>query len=249
MGEAFGPEPHRPSDFLLIFEQMCSLVPALLVIFHVPFSIARAFNGRRCVEIGSLFWLKLTVVGILSAVQINIVFQWWHLVPIGTRLARASAQAAYLGMPSLALISCLDHLYSPYGDSFLSAILSATILVDTAAFATYFYPLELGDNTPFWTFVALKVSLLVLEQFPKRRLLDGGSSNEMDNISNDADFWHAPLWRVAKLYIFLGFSSNIGKDFFPDDEDEDRAETLYEGFLLQWEKGNRAASHMCLFFR
>ncbi len=234
-----GPEPLRPSDFLVIFEELCSLIPALIVIFYAPVYIGKAFNNRRYIQISRLFWLKLAVVGILSAVQINIVFCWWHAVPAGTRLARATAHASYVGMPSLVLISCIEHLYSLRQSSFLTLFLLTTLLADVAAFPTYFYPPGLGDiKSPHWTFVALKLSLFVLEQFPKRRFVEHGSSaNGMDNVSDESGFCQAPLWKLAKSNLFVGFSSKIGNGFFPDLEDEAGAEILYKAFLPQWETG------------
>ncbi|KAJ6785950.1 hypothetical protein PWT90_03900 [Aphanocladium album] len=238
MDNAVGPEPLRPSDFLNNFERLCCLVPALIIIGHAPFYISKIFYGHRVVQLTRLFWVKFAAVGTFSAIHISSVLQWWNIAAAGTRLDRASAYASYVGMPCLVLITCLEHLYCLQPGLFLTAFLSTTLLVDILAFPTYFYSeVPVNAHNSHRTLAILKLSLLLLEQLPKYRVpgLDGSISSR-DTPRGEHGIWQAPLFRFTKSYLFLGFSSNIGPDFFPDLRDEINAESGYKLFMLEWGK-------------
>lgn len=236
MEETLGPSPSQDFGLSPALAQACCLIPALILILQAPFYISKIFSHHRCVQLSYLFLFKLALVGALAIVQIRIVLQWWHVVPIAPRLARLQASASYTSMPSLAFIAILDHLYSEYQTPFLSAFLCLTSLVDMTAFPTYFYPTELrsATTTAHWPLIILKVSLLVLEQFPKPGLTNlGGSVNGTIQKS----FEQMPLWKWTRLYLLFGFQSKIEKEHTTGIDEELRAETLHKDFMEQWAKG------------
>ncbi|KAJ6785949.1 hypothetical protein PWT90_03899 [Aphanocladium album] len=102
----------QPAGFLATFEQLASLVPAAIAIATAPSYIYQAFCRKRCAQINSLLCLKLAVISVLSAVQINDVFRWWETLPQERTLVHWAAVASYISMPSLALIVLFDHLLS-----------------------------------------------------------------------------------------------------------------------------------------
>ncbi|KAJ3498549.1 hypothetical protein NLG97_g1041 [Lecanicillium saksenae] len=237
MDEALiAPEPVGPSDFLLAVEQLCCLVPSLVIIFNTPFYICKLFSHQRRIRIDHLLLLKLALLGVLSAVQIKIVFQWWDAVPDAPRLARAEALAAYISMPSLTLSILLDHLYSDQQAPFLSGTLFITLLVDVAAFPTYFYSAELVDSpSPHWTVIGLKLLILLLEQLPKHPLEARGGSIRRGDLND------LPLWKWANLFVLFGFRSKIEKEDDAELDNENNATMIQKRFSDEWKKADKGS--------
>lgn len=249
MDESYNSAAFGPSPFLLSFEQLCIIVPAVVLISQVPFSINNALYNCPRVQSSRIIWLKLAIVGALNAVQLSIVFRWLETSPPERTLARAAATTSYVGMLSLGLLTVLDNWYSAHPEAFLSVFLATTLLLDVSLFPSYFHPKEFGATNPHLTFLLLKCSLLILEQVPKRFVADEENSSELNNESGHVlqnmslVLQNMPLWKWTKLYLAFGFRSQVDIGHPSASDKEARPDALYREFLSQWEQGG----HHCVW--
>lgn len=234
MAKPFGPAPFGPSDFVIAFGQLCSLVPAAVIILNMPFYCFRAFRPARYTSLSLVLALKILMVGVLGATQINIVRGWWATSPPAGRLTQAAALASYASMPCMGLMVYFNHLHFVPSSPFLTAFMVITSLVDLGPFPTYFCPENSMEN--YRTFATLKLLVLLVEQLPKGPIIYQENEPLESQQQRSNGIMDTPLAKWLKSDVFFGFRLNIKKENPVDFTHEFDPAALHSRFSAQWNK-------------
>ncbi|KAI0126126.1 putative ABC multidrug transporter [Xylariales sp. AK1849] len=188
---SFGPNYAGSFDFTILFEQsIFSLGPSALLLLAAPFRIAALIRSKSKIRLGILLWLKLLGVLVLFVLQlVNLVLWSLSSAPYAP-VATAAASLSLAGAVAIGLLLYAEHRHSYSPSMLVSIFLSITILLDTATIRSLFLRgnlVALGGITS--AAVAMKLLLLVLEEFPKKRSAQNTSKEALSGLWNRSVFW------------------------------------------------------------
>ncbi|CAG1996834.1 unnamed protein product [Fusarium graminearum] len=175
----FGPHRIGVFDFTVLFEQsILSLLPAALFLFLVPLRLFALRNNERVTELGILLWLKLVA-----------------LIALWSRESSAKMAIAepVLGLvESIALITLIfvEHRNSRKPSKIIGGYLAITIILDIALVRTFWIRSMSAIAAVFTCAFALKVTLLILEEWPKALVRENEKIRETSSgVINRSVFW------------------------------------------------------------
>lgn len=183
MDSTFGPRLLGHFDFTLLFEHtIFEIVPALILLFTLPFYVHKILTGRRLVRRGWIFWAKASIAVGMAAVQLASAIFWFRS-PLDSRVAEAAAILYSLASIGVVIITYASHVYFLQPVLFLAFYLNVTLLLDLATIYTYYHRTGLDTIARLTCFLpALKFFLLALEETPKRSLI---LAKDQDQLSRE----------------------------------------------------------------
>lgn len=229
MAQVFGPSPFGQSDFLIVFEQLCILIPAVTILCSVPLYRAKAKETTFRAQITLSLKLKLAIVSVLAAIQLELIRQsWQHLSQL--KLMRIAALAACLSPLGMACIIYVEDRCTVKTAPFITVFMTFTTIIDLFVSRTYF-----SYDQPNYAMVVLKLALFCLEQVPKQPRQLPNVDEPTSDPGNVSQLWNIALFKWAMH--FLGFQKNIANENITFIDEELDAEKLSQRFTLHWKEG------------
>ncbi|VTO84019.1 unnamed protein product [Fusarium graminearum] len=185
----FGPHRIGVFDFTVLFEQsILSLLPAALFLFLVPLRLFALRNNERVTELGILLWLKLATAACYVCLQIALIALWSR-----ESSAKMAIAEPVLGLvESIALITLIfvEHRNSRKPSKIIGGYLAITIILDIALVRTFWIRSMSAIAAVFTCAFALKVTLLILEEWPKALVRENEKIRETSSgVINRSVFW------------------------------------------------------------
>ncbi|KAB5511355.1 P-loop containing nucleoside triphosphate hydrolase protein [Coniochaeta sp. 2T2.1] len=178
--DTFGPyagECRGGFDFTLLFEEtILTILPTSL--FHVILGPRVWFLLRRpkkAISGHALLRIKLSTWLVLAALRLALLSLWATPTATRTRASLATAALVFVSSLSGAVLSYAEHVHAIRPSSLLGSYLFSTILFDIAHARTLWLRALNNTNHAIASLavaaVVVKLGLIVLEAFEKRRLL------------------------------------------------------------------------------
>ncbi|QPC67746.1 hypothetical protein HYE67_009977 [Fusarium culmorum] len=185
----FGPHRIGVFDFTILFEQsILSLLPAALFLFLVPLRLFVLRNNERVTELGTLLWLKLATAACYVFLQVALIVLWSR-----ESSAKMAIAEPVLGLvESIALITLIfvEHRSSRKPSKVIGGYLAITTILDIALVRTFWIRSMWAIAAVFTCSFALKVTLLILEEWPKVLVRENEKIRETSSgVINRSVFW------------------------------------------------------------
>lgn len=240
MDDSFGPRLLGHFDFTLLFEHtMLHITPASIVVFATPFYIYTVFTCSAIVRPGALLWIKLVCALALVGIQIaNAVL--WSQSPLESQLAQVAAVMTSISAACMTVMVVVGHLFFLRPPSFLGLALTITMIFDIGTTWTYFHRNGLEPIARLHIpLPALKLVLIGLEEFSKRKLIRSEALRSSLGQEALAGFWNRSLLLWVNPLLAFGFRREITMDMLPGVGPHLGAELLYQNFRRHWDKANK----------
>ncbi|KAM5356681.1 hypothetical protein ACJ41O_003327 [Fusarium nematophilum] len=225
----FGPHYLGQFDFTILFEQsILSLLPTAAFILLVPFRIAALWNHERVTRFGPILWLKLATILSYVCLQIALI-TLWCLDPV----SRTSIAEAVLGLVeslALAALSYTEHRNSRKPSALISGYLVLTVILDIALTRTLWIRRMPAVASVFTASLALKTTLLVLEETPKPLITGEGVRETASGVINRSFFW----W--LNPLFFKGSRNLLDVDSLGAINEKFNTDKLSDALEQRWER-------------
>jgi ATP-binding cassette subfamily C (CFTR/MRP) protein 1 len=178
---------------------------------------------------------------ILFGIQLAGLVMWCMGSTPRTPTAIAAASLSLADVFMLALLLYAEHRYSQRPSTLLSLYLSLTILLDIATARSLFLRPGLHTIAALsTTAVIAKVSLLVLEEIPKRRLLTAGARADGLSAEATSGLWNRAVFWWLNSTFRRGFRALLRVDDLALVDHELRSQTLYSSLAQRWNESKAA---------
>ncbi|CEI66013.1 unnamed protein product [Fusarium venenatum] len=152
----FGPHRVGVFDFTILFEQsILSLLPTAVFLLVVPLRLFVLRNNERAVVLGTLLWIKLVTLIVLWSRESS------------TEIAIAEPVFGFVESIALVTLIFFEHKNSRKPSKIVGGYLAVTIILDIALVRTFWIRSIWAIAAVFTCSLALKATLLILEEWPK----------------------------------------------------------------------------------
>jgi ATP-binding cassette, subfamily C (CFTR/MRP), member 1 len=202
--DAFGPHLNNSFDFTLIFEQsIFSILPSALLLVASPFRLIWLTRKENHTPGGWLLWTKLAAATVLFCLQLALITLWALPSTIRTRVSLAAAILALGDSCIIVVLMYAEHKRSAKPSTLLSAFLAISSLLDLAQARSLFLQHHFGSTALSGLFVSIlttKLTLLLLEEVPKRAFLTGRfKTSALESTSGPIN--RSVFWWINELFI------------------------------------------------
>ncbi|KAL6920991.1 hypothetical protein FSST1_005017 [Fusarium sambucinum] len=185
----FGPHRVGVFDFTILFEQsILSLLPTAVFLLVVPLRLFVLRNNERAAVFGTLLWIKLATAACYVCLQVTLIVLWSR----ESSTAIAIAEPVFGFAESIALITLIffEHRNSRKPSKIVGGYLAVTIILDIALVRTFWIRSIWAIAAVFTCSLALKATLLILEEWPKLLVREQEKIRETSSgVINRSFFW------------------------------------------------------------
>lgn len=241
----FGPLLDGANDFTLLFEEsIFTTAPSAIAIIVSIAQFCSVVGEPRLVRGGSLLWLKALLGFFLAGVNIATLVLWARLPTFSTEMTLPSAGLAVVGTVFIFFFLLVEHLYFYRPSTFLSLFLSITVLVDSAKTYSCFNRLGVSPVSIMYILnCVIRLLLLVTQEVSKRHLIREESVYSNLGPEATSGFWNRSLFLWLNSTLFLGFRQVLKREDLPPLSPQFHAESLFEVFKVQWNRGETLSGH------
>ncbi|OBS28224.1 hypothetical protein FPOA_02165 [Fusarium poae] len=185
----FGPHRVGVFDFTILFEQsILSLLPTALFLLLVPFRLFILRNNEKAVVLGTLLWLKLATATCYVCLQVTLIVLWSR--ERSTKMAIAEPVLGFIESIALITLIFFEHKNSRKPSKIIGGYLAVTVILDIALVRTFWIRSIWAIAAVFSCSLALKSTLLILEEWPKLLLREQEKIRETSSgVINRSFFW------------------------------------------------------------
>ncbi|TQV98203.1 ABC bile acid transporter [Cordyceps javanica] len=224
---------------------MLLIVPGGIIALMIPFYLRTALRSSQHVRSGRLLWAKLGVGLILAVIQSSCLAVWHNASLFGSYYSLAASACSLLASVGILVILYICHTYPFQPSSFLSVLLSLTIVFDINTARSLYRRNGLENIYALQSCVImLKFAMVILEEVPKRTLLRVERSHISVSPEDIAGFWNRATFTWLIPLLKIGFVKELSLRDLPEIGKQLDCVRYLDDFFLRWENSSLALARV-----